>query len=67
MLQWNNREEKKKHLRGILCELLLYEQGKLKNARKRTHKPKSGIVEAFKATQQQTHHVQDFDGDEQRS
>ena len=30
MLQWNNREEKKKHLRGILCELLLYEQGKLK-------------------------------------
>ncbi|RAJ12714.1 hypothetical protein [Arenibacter echinorum] len=30
LLKWNNREEKKKHLRGILCELLLYEQGKLK-------------------------------------
>ena len=29
-INWNNREEKKKHLRGIICELLLYEQGKLK-------------------------------------
>lgn len=30
LLKWNNRDGKKKHLRGILCELLLYEQGKLK-------------------------------------
>ncbi|MEQ9582257.1 MAG: hypothetical protein RIM68_08845, partial [Arenibacter sp.] len=32
LLKWNNRDGKKKHLRRILCELLLYEQGKLKMA-----------------------------------
>ncbi|MCK0133716.1 hypothetical protein [Arenibacter sp. S6351L] len=32
LLKWNNKEEKKKHLRGIICELLLYDQGKLKMA-----------------------------------
>ncbi|MDO6601905.1 hypothetical protein [Arenibacter palladensis] len=31
LLKWrNHREEKRKHLRGIICELLLYEQGRLK-------------------------------------
>lgn len=35
LLRWrNHREEKRKHLRGIICELLLYEQGRLKMAKR---------------------------------